>query len=123
MSPPAAICRHPFPHLVLPDVMPSQEYEDFVARKPSMHDTLGKLGWPVSEELYHYRRRHDELSSALWTHVPDLFERMEIVFGNVQGREVSERFRDKAWDADLEARLETFCPRLLAYYRHSQRAS
>lgn len=93
------------------------EYEDFVARDPAVRTALTALGWPVEEACYTYSRRHDEILAALWNHVPDLWERMEMVFGNVQGKEVTERFRDKPVPAEVVARLETLCPRLLAHYR------
>ncbi|WP_448192471.1 hypothetical protein [Azospirillum sp. sgz301742] len=93
------------------------EYEDFVARAPSVMQTLADLGWPVDDSFHDYRRRHEELLSALWEHVPDLMPRMEFAFGNVQGRAVSERFRDKPRDPELDARLELLCPRLLGHYR------
>lgn len=92
-------------------------YEDFVARDPSVPETLAALGWPVDESFYEYRRRHEELLCALWTHVPDLHQRMEFAFGNVRGRAVSESFRDKPRDPELDAHLERLCPRLLAHYR------
>lgn len=93
------------------------EYEDVVARDPAVLDRVSALGWPVEESFYRFARRHDAIIGALWRHVPDLFQRMEIVFGNVQGKEVSERFRDKPRDAALDAHLETLCPHLLAHYR------
>lgn len=96
-------------------------YEDFVARDPRLSETLNRLGWPVEDGFHDYRRRHDELIGALWRHVPDLMDRMEVAFGNVQGRAVSERFRDKPRDPALEARLEGLCPRLLAHYRARER--
>jgi hypothetical protein len=92
-------------------------YEDFVARDLSVPATLERLGWPVDDSFYTYRRRHEELLSALWTHEPDLFNRMEIAFGNAQGREVSEKYRDKPRDSAIETRLQSLCPRLLAFYR------
>ena len=102
-------------------------YEDFVARNPLVPAAMAALGWPVDDSFYDYRRRHEELAGALWRHVPDLMDRIEFAFGNVQGRAVSERFRDKPRDPDLEAqaleaqaleaKLETLCPRLLTHYR------
>lgn len=94
-------------------------YEDFVARDPAVLDTINRLGWRVDESCYAYGRRHDELLKDLWEHAPDLWERMEIVFGNVQGREVSEKFRDKPRDPAIEARLADLCPGLLAEYRRA----
>jgi hypothetical protein len=94
-------------------------YEDFVARDPSVMETITGLGWPVEDGFYSYKRRHDELMGALWRHMPDLFERLELNFGNVQGKEVSERFRDKPRDPEVEKRLRALCPRALAYYREA----
>lgn len=93
------------------------EYEDFVARDPAVLERLTALGWPVDESFYQYRRSHDALLDALWEHVPELMRDLEFSFGNVQGREVSERFRDKARDGGMEEKLERLCPRLLAHYR------
>ncbi|MCW2237947.1 hypothetical protein [Azospirillum canadense] len=93
------------------------EYEDFVARDPAVPARVSALGWPVEDSFHGFARRHDAIIGDLWRHMPDLFQRMEIVFGNVQGREVSERFRDKPRDAALDAHLETLCPCLLAHYR------
>jgi hypothetical protein len=91
-------------------------YEDFVARDPAVLETVNRLGWPVEEGYFTYRRRHEELLKALWDHVPDLLERMEFAFGNVQGKEVNEKFRDKPRDPAVEARLRALCPRLLEHY-------
>ena len=93
------------------------EYEDFVARDPEVVERVSALGWPVEERFHSFARRHDVIIGDLWRHMPDLFQRMEIVFGNVQGREVSERFRDKPRDPALDAHLDALCPRLLAHYR------
>ena len=60
-------------------------YEDFIARNPLITSTLSKLGWPVDESFYGYKRRHEELFGALWQQMPDLFDRLELNFGNVQG--------------------------------------
>lgn len=92
-------------------------YEDFVARDPAVFATLDRLGWPVQESFYEYRRRHEELAGALWRHVPDLFEHMEFAFGNVQGRSVSDKFLDKPKDPELDPLLNELCPSLLAHYR------
>ena len=92
-------------------------YEDFVARDPAVLETMRGLGWPVEEDFYNYRRRHNEMLEALWRLTPGLMEHFEFVFGNVRGTEVSERFRDKPRDAEVDARLEKLCPRLLAHYR------
>lgn len=95
-------------------------YEDFVARDPAVLATIEKLGWPVQDEYYTYRRRHEEIFADLWTHLPHLFTEMQLVFGNVQGREVTDSKQRKPWDAEVEARLETLCPQLLAHYRARQ---
>lgn len=92
-------------------------YEDFVARDPAVLETVNRLGWPVEEGYFAYRRRHGELLKALWDHVPDLHDRMEFAFGNVQGREVNGKFRDKPRDPAVAARLRALCPRLLDYYQ------
>ncbi len=92
-------------------------YEDFVARDPDVIATIRRLGWPVEEAHYAFSRRHEDILRALWQHAPDLMEDIEIAFGNLQGFEVSERFRDKPADPEVDARLEALCPRLLAYYR------
>ena len=94
-------------------------YEDFVARDPAVLATVNRLGWPVEDGFFSYKRRHDELMGALWQHMPDLFQRLELNFGNVQGREVSEKYRDKPRDPEIERRLRDLCPRALAYYRES----
>jgi|1186.fasta_scaffold80126_2 hypothetical protein len=92
-------------------------YEDFVARDPDVIAAIRRLGWPVEEAHYAFSRRHEHILQALWQHVPELMEDFEIGFGNLQGFEVSERFRDKPADPEVDARLEALCPRLLAYYR------
>ncbi|CAO3363301.1 hypothetical protein [Azospirillum melinis] len=91
-------------------------YEDFVARDPAVSAALDRLGWPVQESFYEYRRRHEELAGALWRHVPDLMDHMEFAFGNVQGRSVSGKFRDKPKDPELDVLLDGLCPNLLAHY-------
>lgn len=93
------------------------EYEDFVARDPAVLERLTALGWPVDESFYQYSRRHDALLDALWRHIPELMPDLEFSFGNVQGGEVSERFRHKVHDGGMEEKLERLCPRLLAHYR------
>jgi hypothetical protein len=93
------------------------EYEDFVARDPRILGQLEQLGWTVDAGCYQYRRRHEELFAALWAAVPELFEQMDLSFGNVQGGAVAEHFRDKARAAQVDARLEQLCPRLLDHYR------
>jgi hypothetical protein len=98
------------------------EYEDFVARDPAVLVQLAALGWPVDVSYYQYRRRHEELFAALWGQVPELFDQLEMSFGNVQGGEVSQRFREKPRDATVDARLEVLCPQLLAHYRTRPRS-
>ena len=93
-------------------------YEDFVARAPSVRTTMTRLGWPVEESFYTYKRRHNELMGDLWTHLPRLCEQLELNFGNVQGREVSEKYRDKPRDLEVEDELMRLCPRILSYYRN-----
>jgi hypothetical protein len=92
-------------------------YEDFVARDPAVIATIRRLGWAVEEEHYAFGRRHEQILQALWQHVPELMEDIEVAFGNFRGFEVTERFRDKGADAAVDAHLEELCPRLLAYYR------
>lgn len=92
-------------------------YEDFVAQDPAVLDTVNALGWPVEPGYYQYGRRHEELLRALWQHVPQLMSELEFAFGNVRGRAVSESFRDKPRDPEVDARLQTLCPSLLAHYR------
>jgi hypothetical protein len=98
-------------------------YEDFVARDPAVLAAINALGWPVSAAYYDYQRRHNELLDSLWQEIPDLWDQMEFTFGNVQGRQVDERYRDKPRDPALEARLRDLCPRLLDFYRGAQSAS
>ena len=93
------------------------EYEDFVAREPRVLTQLESLGWVMDASCYQYRRRHEELFAALWNEVPELFEQMEMCFGNVQGHETSARFRDKPRHCTVDSHLEVLCPRLLAHYR------
>jgi hypothetical protein len=93
------------------------EYEDFVARNPDVLIQLARLGWAVDASCYQYRRGHEELFGALHAHVPELFDHMEMSFGNVQGREVCERVHGKPRDSRVDAHLEVLCPRLLAHYR------
>lgn len=92
-------------------------YEDFVAQDPAVLQTVKALGWPVDAGYFEYKRRHEELLRALWDHVPQLMENLEFAMGNVRGRAVSEGFRDKPRDAEVDARLERLCPSLLAHYR------
>lgn len=97
-------------------------YEDFVARDPRVLETINRLGWPVDESFFTYRRRHEELLKALWDHVPDIWERMEFVMGNVRERQVDVKFRDKPREEAIEARLRNLCPRLLDFYRRRSAA-
>jgi hypothetical protein len=92
-------------------------YEDFVARRPWVIEAVNRLGWPVEESYYAYRRRHEEIFADLWQHLPHLFQEMELVFGNVRGKEVSQRHRNQPWTPDIEAHLARLCPRLLAHYQ------
>ncbi|MGE5477117.1 MAG: hypothetical protein ACM3Q1_10710 [Bacteroidales bacterium] len=92
-------------------------YEDFVANDPAVMTTVNDLRWPVDASYYQYQRRHNELLAALWEHVPQLMSDLEFAFGNVRGRAVSESFRDKPRDPEIDARLEALCPSLLAHYR------
>lgn len=92
-------------------------YEDFVAQDPAVLRAINDLGWPVDTSYYEYRRRHNELLQALWDHVPQLMPDLEFAMGNVQGRAVSEGFRDKPRDPEVDTRLERLCPALLAHYR------
>lgn len=92
-------------------------YEDFVARDSRISTEMARLGWPVAEDSWTYRRRHDEMLAALWAHVPGLMDRIEFVFGNVQGREVSAHHRQKPRDPATDALLERLCPELLESYR------
>lgn len=92
-------------------------YEDFVARSPEIIDAVNALGWPVDEGHYTYVRRHDEIFGALLDDVPEVYQSMEMVFGNVRGKEVDAGFRDKTYDETLEERLHALCPRLLEHYK------
>lgn len=96
-------------------------YEDFVARDPAVLRCVNALGWPVCEDYYQYSRRHNEIFRDLWDAMPDLYARLELNFGNVQGAGVSRSFRDKYRSAEqdeaLAALLEPLCPRLLAHYQ------
>lgn len=92
-------------------------YEDFVARSPDVIDAVNALGWRADHRHYTYARRHDELFAALFNDLPELSQSMELVFGNVHGKEVNDRFRDKPHDPELENRLRVLCPRLLHHYK------
>lgn len=92
-------------------------YEDFVARDPGVMSSVAGLGWPVLDEYYSYIRRHDELFRGLWDAVPELYQSMDMAFGNVQGEGVEARFRNKPRDETVETHLRTLCPGLLSYYQ------
>lgn len=92
-------------------------YEDLVGRDPAVMTVLAGLGWPITEEYFHFRRSYDDLLGSLWAAEPSLQEEMGVVFGNARGGELTARFRDKPWDTALEARVEALCPTLLAHYR------
>lgn len=98
-------------------------YEDFVVGDRAVLDTVTALGWPVSAEHLRFDRRHDAILGDLWHHLPDLWGRMDIVFGNVQGPCVSSAFRKARPDPVIDARLATLCPTLLAHYRLRDAAS
>lgn len=98
-------------------------YEDLVARDPAVTAAMAGLGWPIEKEYFQFRRSYDELLRSLWAAEPALQEEMEVVFGNAQGRELTPKFRDKAWDEALEATVEGLCPHLLAHYRARGRPS
>lgn len=92
-------------------------YEDFVRRVPSILETINRIGWPVAETFYAFRRTHVDLIAGLWEAVPDLFNHFEFSYGNVQSSEVSARFRDKDRTSDIEGRLTRLCPAILQDYR------
>lgn len=96
-------------------------YEDLVARDPVVLHEMARVGWPIEETYFTFRRSEDALLSALWAEEPALREEMETVFGNVRGRELTDRFRAQDWGRDTEDVVETLCPRLLAHYRSRQR--
>ncbi len=68
-------------------------------RDPSVLSAVTQLGWPADESFYSYKRRHEEIMGAIWRHIPDIYEQMEPNFGNVQGHEVAESYRDKPCDS------------------------
>jgi hypothetical protein len=92
-------------------------YEDFVARDPAVLDAVRALGWAAEENHFAFGRRHEHIVTALWEHEPALMEDIEIAFGSLRALEVTDRFRDKAADAEVDAALAVLCPELLAYYR------
>lgn len=92
-------------------------YEEVVTADRGVLDDLARLGWPAAPEWYCYARSYDDILNSLWAAEPSLREDMDVVFGNVRGRELSDRFRDKPRDPETEARLAGLCPRLLAHYR------
>jgi len=93
------------------------EYEEFVDRAPSVLASVNALGWPVEPSYYAFRRTHMDLAEALWNEVPELFDRFEFSYGNVQLGEVSRQFDDRELPTGLEERLEGLCPLLLEHYR------
>lgn len=92
-------------------------YEDFVARSPAVHQVLADLGWPIGEENYTFRRDYNDLLGTLWDAEPVLQDTMTVVFGNAQGKGVSDKYRDKPRTPEVEAEVARLCPRLLAYYQ------
>lgn len=92
-------------------------YEDFVGRAPQILKAVNALGWPVDESFYAFRRNHESLASALWQAEPDLFDRFEFSYGNVQASEVSRHFGVRDFPAETESHLSKLCPHLLHYYR------
>lgn len=92
-------------------------YEDFVARSPAVHAALADLGWPIGEENYTFRRDYNDLLGTLWQAEPQLQESMTVVFGNVQGKGISDQWRDKRYTPAVEETVARLCPRLLAYYQ------
>lgn len=92
-------------------------YEDFVAGDPTVTTALTRLGWPVDDSYRTFRRSYDELLQSLWAVEPALQEEMDVVFGNMQGRAVSETHLEKSWDLSVEQEVERLCPRLLSHYR------
>ena len=93
------------------------KYEDFVVRSPCILNTVSALGWPVHESYFTYHRRHDDLLRAIWHHIPELNEHLELNFGNARGIEVSDKHRDKPHDPNIEQKLADLCPRILKFYR------
>ncbi|QJE73884.1 hypothetical protein HHL28_12960 [Aerophototrophica crusticola] len=97
-------------------------YEDFVRRDPAVLEGVTQLGWPVGPAQFDYARRHEAIFADLWHHLPHLFEELNLVFGNVRGRSVTEAHRDKPRDPAAEAELERLCPLVLAHYRAREAA-
>lgn len=96
-------------------------YDDFIERAPRVLQAVNAAGWPVDETCYAFKRNHDDLTAALWQAVPDLFERFEFSYGNVQSAEVSPRFRLRSFSAEIEAHLSRLCPHLLEHYQQRDR--
>lgn len=92
-------------------------YEDLVARDPVLLETMARLGWPIGPDYFHFRRSYDELLGSLWAAEPELQQQMDVVFGNARGKELSDSHRDKGWTQEIEERVATLCPRLLAHYQ------
>lgn len=95
-------------------------YEDFVARSPAVHATLADLGWPIGEGNYTFHRDYNDLLGTLWEAEPHLRDTMTVVFGNVQGKGISDKWRDKQHTPAVEATLAQLCPHLLAHYHARQ---
>ncbi|MDP9835271.1 hypothetical protein J2T09_000012 [Neorhizobium huautlense] len=98
-------------------------YEDFIARKPQILETVNALGWAIDESCYAFRRNHDDLAAALWNAVPDLFERFEFSYGNVQLAEVTSNIRVRNFSAEVEESVSSLSPRLLRHYQQRDRDS
>lgn len=92
-------------------------YEDLVARDPAVMAAMAGIGWPIEPGYFRFGRSYDELLGSLWAAEPRLMAEMTVVFGNARGGELTARFRDKPWDAAIEARVAGLCPRLLAHYQ------
>lgn len=92
-------------------------YEDFVARSPCVTDAVNSLGWPVDERNYSYVKKHDEIFAALWENFPEIYQMMEMAFGNVRGSEVDPRFVSTLHDEEIDNKLRVLCPRLLGHYK------
>lgn len=94
-------------------------YEDFLDNDPAVFARLADIGWPVDEYFFDYGRSQNDMVEFLVRHIPDLFDRLELSFGNHRGRGPVARFRDKPCSPDLEARVATLCPSLFDHYRLS----
>lgn len=91
-------------------------YEDFVTRQANISGTMRRLGWPVEPEYYTFRRTHNEIMEDLWRDVPDLYQNLELNFGNVRGTEVSEEYTELPRDPKVEPLMMQWCPRIMAHY-------